>query len=63
MVVCDVPIFECPCGVGPCLVKVSHKKKNPGRQFLNCPDKKKVINDMLYIISFKLMTCNLFDMN
>ena len=59
----DVPIHDCPCGVGPCLVKMSRIKKNLGRLFWCCPNGKKVINDMLYILCSKLMICNLFSIN
>nr|POF27229.1 hypothetical protein CFP56_12572 [Quercus suber] len=26
----DLPLFRCPCGLGSCLVRVSHSDKNPG---------------------------------
>ena len=59
-----VPIYNCPCGVGACILKVSRMSKNPGREFWCCPESKKVINfDMLCIVCFKLMTCNNISMN
>ncbi|XP_030953403.1 uncharacterized protein LOC115976334 isoform X1 [Quercus lobata] len=33
----DLPLFRCPCGLGFCLVRVSHSDKNPGRKFFTCP--------------------------
>ena len=31
------PFMECPCGGGPCLVRMSNTQKNPNREFFKCP--------------------------
>ncbi|KAL5864627.1 hypothetical protein ACOSQ3_002141 [Xanthoceras sorbifolium] len=31
------PTVHCPCGAGPCVIRVSGTEKNPGRSFYTCP--------------------------
>lgn len=37
----DAPLVDapmCPCGAGPCVVRMSRSAANPGRQFAKCPN-------------------------
>ena len=39
----------CRCGSGPVAVKTSRTENNPGHKFLCCPNKKKVVTNLLYV--------------